>query len=141
MDKGAHRVLKVLGSKKRQKILAHIKDGLDHPEDIAKAMGATRQSIDKQVDLMCEIGVVTKEATTPPSGRPRVVLVFTPCGATLLHDLKDVVILHFKKLEKEYTNALEDLDDDLLSGRMSEKAYKEKKDQLSKRFSIVKKDD
>ena len=73
-------VLKTLGSAKRLAIINCIRRGFEHPEDIARELDSTTQSIDKQVEMLILTGLVEKKATTHENGIPKVALILTQSG-------------------------------------------------------------
>src|SRR3972149_412901 len=76
--------LEVLASESRQRILALLAKGVDHPEDLAKKLKLRRQGVDKQLMELYGWGFVDRSAIFPAGGRPRIVYRLSERGKDLM---------------------------------------------------------
>jgi len=67
------RILQALASSTRDQIVKCLREGIDHPDDIAKEIGIIRQGVDKHLLELHALGIVDREAVFPPDGRPKIV--------------------------------------------------------------------
>ncbi len=131
-------ILKGISSPKRCAIIKLISEGVSHPDDIARKINDTRQAIDKQLEVLYEIGLIEKKAITPPSGRPKVVFNISSSGRAVVQDLEKCLDKYAAALEKEFKHETEELDTLLLKGEINEEVYHKRSIELSKRYKIVK---
>ena len=131
------KILKGLASENRCRILEYISKGIEHPDDIASKIKATRQAVDKQLGVLYELGLIKKEAITPPSGRPKVIFKITSQGNTLMLNIDNVLHRFLAEVEKELRHEIENLDNQLLKGEISEEIYHKRNTEVRKRYSSV----
>ncbi len=135
MDRKAFELLKALSSETRIKVIDALSGGLEHPEEIAERLGIKRQSVDKHLLILHELGIVERSAVFPPEGRPRIVYRLTGAGRELIRDFEEVSRKHRERLFSMYRSEKRVLDMALAEGELSEEAYLRKLGELKKRFN------
>ncbi len=129
-------VLKALSSKTRLNIIQCLREGVNHPEDIAKKLGMTRQSIDKHLLELHALGLVERSAVFPPDGRPKIVYKMSAVGIELIDSLNELVKKYNVKIMERYEDELESLDVQLAHGDIGEEVYLKRLDELKKKYKI-----
>lgn len=127
--------LEVLASESRQKILALLAKGVDHPEDLAAKLKLRRQGVDKQLMELYGWGFVDRSAMIPASGRPRIVYRLSARGQDLLGKLDALVQEYHEGIRDEYRQTIQDLEDRLAAGEMDEEAYLKQKQSVETRYA------
>jgi len=127
--------LEVLASESRQKILALLAKGVDHPEDLATKLKLRRQGVDKQLMELYGWGFVDRSAMIPASGRPRIVYRLSARGQELLGKLDALVQEYREGMRDEYRQTMQGLEDRLAAGELDEEAYLTQKQSLETRYA------
>jgi len=127
--------LEVLASESRQRILALLAKGVDHPEDLAKRLKLRRQGVDKQLMELYEWGFVDRNAIIPATGRPRIVYRISERGQELIARLESLLREYHEGMAAEYRQSVDALESKLASGEMDEDAYLKRRQALEARYS------
>ena len=127
--------LEVLASESRQRILALLAKGVDHPEDIATKLKLRRQGVDKQLLELYEWGFVERSAMIPASGRPRIVYRLSGRGQELVAKLEALMREYHEEMRDEYRQTTQALEDRLASGELDEEAYTKQRASLEARYA------
>jgi predicted ArsR family transcriptional regulator len=127
--------LEVLASPSRQRILALLAKGVDHPEDLATKLKLRRQGVDKQLLELYEWGFVERSAMIPASGRPRIVYRLSGRGQELSARMESLLFEYNEGMKAEYQQSASALEDKLASGEMEEEAYEEARQTLATRYA------
>jgi len=127
--------LEVLASESRQKILALLAKGVDHPEDLATKLKLRRQGVDKQLMELYGWGFVDRSAMIPASGRPRIVYRLSGRGQELLGKLDGLMQEYGEGMRDEYRQTIQGLEDRLAAGELDEEAYLKQKQSLETRYA------
>ena len=127
--------LEVLASESRQRILALLAKGVDHPEDLAKKLKLRRQGVDKQLMELYEWGFVDRSAMIPASGRPRIVYRISGRGEELTARLDSLLAEYRDGMQTEYQESVRALEDKLASGELDEEAYLKHRQALETRYA------
>ena len=127
--------LEVLASESRQKILALLAKGVDHPEDFATKLKLRRQGVDKQLMELYGWGFVDRSAMIPASGRPRIVYRLSGRGQELLGKLDALMQEYGEGMRDEYRQTIQGLEDRLAAGELDEEAYLKQKQSLEMRYA------
>jgi len=128
-------ILSELSSKTRNDVIECLKQGRTHPEEIAKKIGITRQAVDVCLLKLYKLGIVDRDAIFPPKKRPKISYRLTERGIILLEDVENVVEKYRDMLEKDFFRAQEDLENQLLNGKISEGIYKKRFAQLKSYYA------
>ncbi len=131
------RLLRSLSSQTRLKIVRLLKDGIDHPEDLAEKVGVVRQAIDKHLLDMHALGLVERSAHFPPTGRPRVSYSLSPRGAKLYNEMGKLIKEFTDEMMRQYESMKKDVEEQLILGQIGEAGYEKKVSELKDRFSII----
>ncbi len=135
MDDGVLACLQVLASESRQKILALLAKGVDHPEDLATKLKLRRQGVDKQLLELHEWGFVERSAMIPASGRPRIVYRLSGRGQEIMARMESLLLEYRQGMHTEYQQSATALEDKLASGEMDEDAYEKARRSLATRYA------
>ncbi len=136
MDRNAFELLKAFASETRMKVIDALSAGMEHPEEIARHLGIKRQSVDKHLLLLHNLGIVERSAVFPPEGRPRILYRLSRAGKDLINDFEEVAKRHGERLFSMYKSEKRVLDMALAEGELSEEIYLKKLGELRKRFGI-----
>jgi predicted ArsR family transcriptional regulator len=130
VERGNTDVLKKL-TEARLRVIDCLKNGRDHPDDIAKDLKITRQAVDHHLQILCGLGIVSKMGgLSENKGRPRVRYGMTREGQKLLGDIENAVLNYSDLLEEAYKRRQRAIDDLLLDGRISEEEYRKRVERL-----------
>ena len=135
MDNHALACLQVVASPSRQRILALLEKGVDHPEDLAKKLKLRRQGVDKQLLELFEWGFVDRSAVFPAGGRPRIVYRLSERGKDLMARLAALVQEYRDGIRGDMQSALGLLEDKLASGELDEDAYLKQRRTIETRYA------
>ena len=135
MDDGALACLEVLASESRQRILALLAKGVDHPEDLAKKLKLRRQGVDKQLMELYEWGFVDRNAMIPATGRPRIVYRLSGRGQELMVRMESLLKEYHEGMGAEYRQSVDALEAKLASGELDEEAYLKRRQTLEARYA------
>ncbi len=136
MEKTAFRLIKALSSETRLKVMDSLSNGMEHPDEIAAELGITRQSVDKHLLLLHQLGIVERSAVFPPDGRPRIVYRLSSAGKELLNDVDELGKRHRARLRSMYASEKRVLDMGLAEGELSEEIYLRKLSALKERYGL-----
>ncbi len=136
MKEQAFRIAKSLSSKTRLEIIDALSQGMEHPEEVAVHLGIKRQSVDKHLMLLHNLGIVERSAVFPPEGRPKIVYSLTEEGKALLKDMDAVADRHTKRMKGRYLSEKRVLDATLAEGELSEDVYLRKLGALKRRYGV-----
>ena len=101
VEKGKTEVIREL-TKARLRVIECLQEGMDHPDHMAKHLKITRQAVDPHLQILCDLGIVSKrEGITEITGRPRVRYGITREGQKLLNDIENAE-LNVEREELEY---------------------------------------
>lgn len=135
MDDGVLACLQVLASESRQRILALLAKGVDHPQDLATKLKLRRQGVDKQLLDLYEWGFVERNAMIPASGRPRIVYRISGRGKDLMARIESLLQEYHEGMAAEYQQSSTALEDKLASGEFDEGAYEKARQTLATRYA------
>ncbi len=127
--------LEVLASESRQRILALVAKGVDHPEDLAKKLKLRRQGVDKQLMELYDWGFVDRSAMIPASGRPRIVYRLSGRGLDLIARLDALMLEYREGTAADYQQSVNVLENKLASGEVDEEAYLKARASLETRYT------
>ena len=134
MDEGALRILQVVASPSRFRILNLLEKGVDHPEDLARRLELRRQSVDKQLLELYGWGFVDRSAVFPADGRPRIVYRMSDLGLTYIEKAAAISREYREEMLADYKRSLRLLEDDLAAGDLDEEAYRKRRRSLETRY-------
>lgn len=130
VEKGKTEVIREL-TKARLRVIECLQEGMDHPDHMAKHLKITRQAVDPHLQILCDLGIVSKrEGITEITGRPRVRYGITREGQKLLNDIENAELIYSDLLEKAYKRKQREIDDLLLDGKITEEEYRRRVDEL-----------
>lgn len=135
MDNAALACLEVLASESRQRILALLAKGVDHPEDLAQKLKLRRQGVDKQLVELYEWGFVDRNAIIPATGRPRIVYRLSGRGQDLMARMESLLKEYHEGMGAEYRQSVDALETKLASGELDEDAYLKRRQTLEARYA------
>lgn len=130
-------LVRIASSETRRQILQLLRQGFDHPEDLAKKLKIRRTSVDKQLVELFQWGLVDRAAVFPPSGRPRIIYQATQRGKDLLDLLERAVKDYTAAFLSDYERELETLEAKLAAGEMAEEIYFKRRKELEARYASV----
>jgi predicted ArsR family transcriptional regulator len=130
-------LIRIAASETRRQILRLLRQGFDHPEDLAKKMKIRRTSVDKQLAELFGWGLVDRAAIFPPNGRPRIVYQVTRRGKDLLDLLERVVKEYTTSFKSDFDRELETLEAKLAAGEIAEEMYFKRRKELEARYSLA----
>ena len=137
MEKRHIKILKGISSEKRCRLFEYISEGIGHPDDLASKIKASRQAVDKQLEVLFHLGMIEKRAVTPPSGRPKVIFNITSQGQLLKKNLEKLTDDYISNLDREYHKEIEILDLELMKGNIHEDTYHKRSQDLKKMYKII----
>lgn len=130
-------LIRIVASATRLQILKLLRQGFDHPEDLAKKMKVRRQAVDKQLLELFEWGLVDRAAVFPPTGRPRIVYQATLRGKDLV-DLLDRAAKDYQEgFRGDFQREMDDLETKLAAGEVAEEMYFKKRQEIEARYRWV----
>jgi len=135
VDNAALACLEVLASESRQRILALLAKGVDHPEDLAQKLKLRRQGVDKQLVELYEWGFVDRNAIIPATGRPRIVYRLSGRGQDLMARMESLLKEYHEGMGAEYRQSVDALETKLASGELDEDAYLKRRQTLEARYA------
>jgi len=124
-----------LSSKEKRRIIELIKNGVNHPEDIARKMNITRQGVDKHLRELYMYGVVEKYWVV--GRKPRMVYNLTSLGMWMYDAMLSLEKDFIRRANGEFKDILRNLDRDFLSGNLSKEDYLARINEEKKRFSWI----
>jgi len=107
---------------------------VDHPDDLARRLKVSRQSIDKHLLALHERGLVERSAVFPVDGRPKVVYGVGSAAAALVDHLGEDLAAYCAAKLDEFRTSQKVLDDNLSSGTLDEEAYLKRRRALEKHY-------
>ncbi len=125
----------IFGSKTRCEILEMLREGYDHPDDLAEDLELTRQAVDKHLKVLHEWGMVERNAVFPPEGRPKIVYEMTKAGKRLMNTMDKLAERYKSTMIERAEYEIEELDIKLATGELSEKIYKKKVKEIKDRWN------
>ncbi len=135
MDDHALECLQVVASTSRQRILALLEKGVDHPEDLAAKLKLRRQGVDKQLLELFEWGFVDRSAVFPAGGRPRIVYRLSERGKDLMARVAALVGEYRDGIRGDMQSTLALLEDKLAAGELDEDAYLKQRKAIEARYA------
>ncbi|MEW5936567.1 MAG: winged helix-turn-helix transcriptional regulator [Candidatus Thermoplasmatota archaeon] len=130
-------ILGLLSSPTCDKVLACLRAGLDHPEEISKKLGVVRQTVDWHLLRLSALGIVERVAVSSLSGRPRVIYKLSPEGKEMTEALDSALTTHLQKVQQRFERQEHELDVMLANGEITEEVYNERMHRLSREREIV----
>ncbi|MFQ5838585.1 MAG: hypothetical protein ACE5HJ_07355 [Thermoplasmata archaeon] len=127
-------LLQVVASPSRQRVLALLAKGVDHPEDLAHRLKLRRQSVDKQLLELYRWGFVDRSAVFPADGRPRIVYRLSDRGQEFLRQLETLTQSYRDGILDDYRRSLDFLENKLAGGELDEDAYRTQRRSLEARY-------
>lgn len=134
MKKFTKEIVGLFSSGTRCRILEMLREGYDHPDDIAEELDLTRQAVDKHLKTLHDWGIVERNAVFPPEGRPKIVYELTKPGRQLMNTLDRLAERYKRTMIDRVEDEIEQLDIKLASGEISEKIYKKKVKEIKERW-------
>ncbi len=128
------KLIRTLSSETRCQIIEMLKEGYDHPDDVAEDLDLTRQAIDKHLKELHDWGIVERNAIFPPEGRPKIVYELTKSGKRLLETMDKLADRYRKSMIERAESEIEELDKKLSTGELSEKIYRKKIEEIKERW-------
>ncbi|MFQ6106196.1 MAG: ArsR/SmtB family transcription factor [Thermoplasmata archaeon] len=135
MDSLEVKILGLVSSPTRIQICELLSKGVDHPDELARRLKLSRQSIDKHLLALHRMGIVERSAVFPTDGRPKIVYSLGGPAALLLGRIDDSLRLYAMTKANEYRETLLTLDDDLAAGRLDEQVYRHRRRSLKKQYA------
>jgi len=135
VDDRALECLQVVASPSRQRILALVEKGVDHPEDLAKKLKLRRQGVDKQLLELFEWGFVDRSAIFPAGGRPRIVYRLSERGKDLMKRMTALFAEYRDGIREDMQSTLGLLEDKLAAGELDEDAYLKQRKTIEARYA------
>jgi len=135
VDDHALECLQVVASPSRQRILALLEKGVDHPEDLAAKLKLRRQGVDKQLLELFEWGFVDRSAVFPAGGRPRIVYRLSERGQALIVRMAALVGEYRDGIRGDMQSTLALLEDKLAAGELDEDAYLKQRKAIEARYA------
>ncbi len=126
-----------LSSSSCQKVLSCLREGLEHPDDISKAMGVVRQTVDWHLLKLSALDIVERIPVSSISGRPKITYRLSQDGENLIENIESLVDEHMKKLREKFNQTHKELDFRLARGDISERAYKDHVKRLKKEMNFL----
>ncbi|OGS66109.1 MAG: hypothetical protein A3K59_09210 [Euryarchaeota archaeon RBG_19FT_COMBO_69_17] len=130
-------LVRVASSETRRQILRLLRQGFDHPEDLAKKLKIRRTSVDKQLLELFDWGLVDRAAVFPAGGRPRIVYQATQRGRDLLELLERVVTEYSQGFRADFERELEALEARLAAGEIAEEMYFKRRKEIEARYRLI----
>lgn len=127
-------LLSLFSSSTRCKIIEMLREGYDHPDDIAEELGITRQAVDKHLIELHDWGLVERNAVFPPEGRPRIIYELTKECNRLTKTFDKIAEKYKETMIERAEEELEKWDIKLAEGEISEKVYKKKIKEIKRRW-------
>lgn len=127
-------LLQVVASPSRQRVLALLAKGVDHPEDLAHRLKLRRQSVDKQLLELYRWGFVDRSAVFPADGRPDIVYRLSDRGQEFLRQLETLTQSYRDGILDDYRRSLDFLENKLAGGELDEDAYRTQRRSLEARY-------
>ncbi len=134
MKKYTEELLSLFSSSTRCKIIEMLSEGYDHPDDLAEDLDLTRQAVDKHLLELHDWGLVERNAIFPPDGRPRIVYELTTECKQLTKTLDRISDRYRQTIIDRAEREIENLDDKLADGDLSEKIYNKKVEKVKERW-------
>ena len=127
-------LVSLFASGTRCKIIEMLRQGYDHPEDIAEDLEMTRQAVDKHLIELHNWGLVERNAIFPPDGRPKIVYELTSECRQLVKVLDSIAEKYKQSMVKRAEKEIEHLDMKLAEGELAEKIYNKKIKEVKERW-------
>lgn len=137
MKKRSADIIRHLASQSCNEVLECLRDGMDHPDDIAKKLGVVRQSVDFHLLKLSAFGIVERVAVSSVNARPKIVYKMTPHGRALIDSLDKMIERHYVEIERKFEDFQRELDVMLAKGQISEEVYNEKTKRLKKEMDFL----
>ena len=137
MNKKSTDLMHHLSSSSCRKVLNCLREGLEHPDDISKAMGVVRQTVDWHLLKLRALDIVERVPVSSISGRPKITYRLSQDGEALIGNIEDLVEAHMEKLKEKFNKTHKELDMKLAMGDISERAYKESVKRLQKEIVFL----
>ena len=138
MKKRSAAIMRHLSSESCSEIIECLKDGLDHPDDLAKKLNVVRQSVDWHPLKLTAFGIVERSAVSSATSRPRITYRLTPAGRELVEHLDGTIERHFSDIGRKFESLQHELDLLLARGEISEEVYKERTKRLKREMDFIK---
>ncbi len=135
VDEDAIALLDVVASPSRQRILALLSQGIDHPEDLARKLKLRRQGVDKQLLELYKWGFVDRSAILPADGRPRIVYRLSERGHDLLTRAEALARDFREGILADLQRSVNLLEDKLAAGELGEDAFLKRRKELETRYA------
>ena len=137
MNQKSTELMHHLSSSSCRKVLNCLREGLEHPDDISKAMGVVRQTVDWHLLKLSALDIVERVPVSSISGRPKIIYRLSQDGEELIGNIERLVNTHMEKLREKFNKTHKDLDLKLAMGEISERAYKESVKRLKKELDFL----
>ena len=138
MRKRSAAIMRHLASESCSEIIECLKEGLDHPDDLAKKLKVVRQSVDWHLLKLTAFGIVERSAVSSATSRPRITYKLTPTGRDLIDRLDGTIDQHFSGIGQKFESLQQELDHHLARGEISEEVYKERTRRLKREMDFLK---
>jgi len=130
-------LLRIATSPTRLQILKLLRQGFDHPEDLAKKMKIRRQAVDKQLSELFYWGLVDRSAIFAATGRPKIVYRLTRRGSDLANLLERAAADYRASFRGDLEQEIEALEVKLAAGEIAEEMYFKKRKEIEARYKWV----
>jgi len=128
-------LLSLFSSSTRCKIIDMLKEGYDHPDDLAEELEITRQAVDKHLLELHDWGLVERNAIFPPDGRPKIMYELTKECKKLTATLDKIADRYRESMIRRAENEIENYDIKLAEGDISERVYMKKVEETKKKWN------
>ncbi len=128
-------LLSLFSSGTRCKIIDMLKEGYDHPDDLAEELDITRQAVDKHLLELHDWGLVERNAVFPPDGRPKIMYELTKECRKLISTFDKIADRYKDSMIRRAENEIENYDIKLAEGEISERVYMKKVEETKKKWN------
>ncbi len=129
------KMIGIFSSETRCKVLEMLKEGYDHPDELAEELNLTRQAVDKHLIELHDWGIVSRNAVFPHEGRPKIIYELTKTGKKLMNTLDNLAERYKETILERAEDEIEQLDMKLATGELSEKIYRKKVKEIKDRWN------
>ena len=122
-------------SEEKLRIVSLLREGVRHPSSMARALGITRQGVDKHLGEMYRYGLVDKEWVL--GDRPRVEYALTPLGEFLYSGAEALEREYCERAREHMLSEMRALDERLISVEITEEEHRKGIAAIRERFAWI----